>query len=55
MSYEYSKDALVETVTRQVLEEPGWEVACTWTKENGELNRAVNLSGGHEPSNRNHE
>ncbi|MBS1589359.1 MAG: hypothetical protein JST52_07060 [Bacteroidetes bacterium] len=43
MSYEYSKDALVETATQQVLEELGWEVVYAWTKEtlgaNGLLGR----------------
>lgn len=33
MSYEYSEDGLVETATKEVLEELGWEVKTAWKKE----------------------
>jgi type I restriction enzyme R subunit len=43
MSYEYSEDALVESATKDVLEELGWKVVYAWKNEtfgpNGLLGR----------------
>jgi len=43
MSYEYSKDALIEQATQEVLQELGWEVVTAWQNEkfveNGLLGR----------------
>jgi len=33
MSYEYSEDGLIETATKDVLEELGWKVLTAWTNE----------------------
>lgn len=33
MSYEYSEDGLIETATKDVLEELGWKVVTAWTNE----------------------
>ena len=33
MSYEYSEDNLVEQAAQDVLEELGWQVETSWTKE----------------------